>query len=311
MNLLQDSRSAVDPVARARAARRAWRIALVAYLVPVSVATHWPRLGFPGAGTIDKFVHFLAFGTLAWLWMHAKPWGRASIGWLLAAAWVFVDERTQALEVLGRTFSVHDMVAGWLGVSLAGLLFWLRRERTPAATDARADAELAHDIAYASPFAWMTAAGVTLAVVVVVGGVLIAARWFRGQEIAIGHFVYAIGYAGFIGAAIAAFGVDTFGAGFARIERGGTLVAAPREAMPFWRVGFGLAAMAVLLVGYEVLLIALFGREPSEELRTDHEGFVVLRQGYLIAVLLIVFAASNTAGARAAYRLNPSLASRR
>ena len=71
-----------------RRAARAWRIALVAYLVPVSVATHWPRLGFNSGGPIDKFVHFLAFGVLAWLWMNARPWGRPSVGWLLAAAWV-------------------------------------------------------------------------------------------------------------------------------------------------------------------------------------------------------------------------------
>ncbi|MEY5031132.1 MAG: hypothetical protein RL354_163, partial [Planctomycetota bacterium] len=35
-----------DPVQLGRAACRAWRIALVAYLVPVTIATHWPRLGF-------------------------------------------------------------------------------------------------------------------------------------------------------------------------------------------------------------------------------------------------------------------------
>ena len=311
MQPLRESLASVEPTERARAARRAWRLALVAYLVPVSVATHWPRLGFAGAGTIDKFVHFLAFGTLAWLWMHTKPWGRASLGWLFAAAWVFVDERTQALEILGRTFSIHDMIAGWLGVALAGSLYWLRRERTPAGTDARADAELAHDIAYASGFAWMMAAVVTLVVVVAIGGIMIAARWFKGEEIAFGHFVYAAGYAGFIGVAIAGFGVDTFGAGYARIARGGSLVVAPREAMPFWRAGFGLAAMAFLLIGYEVLLLAVFGREPGEELRTDHEGFVVLRQGYLIAVLLIAIAVSSTVGARAAFRANPSLATRR
>ena len=78
----------VDDAEYARRARRAWRIALVSYLVPVTVATHWPRLGFGGGGVIDKFIHFLGFGTLAWLWMHAKPWGRPSLGVAFAAAWV-------------------------------------------------------------------------------------------------------------------------------------------------------------------------------------------------------------------------------
>ena len=100
----------IDPAAaeRGTAARlharavRAWRIALIAYLVPVSVLTHWPRLGFGGGGVIDKFIHFLGFGVLAWLWMHARPFGRATAGFVCAAAWVYVDERTQALEILGR-----------------------------------------------------------------------------------------------------------------------------------------------------------------------------------------------------------------
>ena len=58
-------------------ASRAWRIALVAYLVPITVLTHWPRFGIGGAGAVDKFVHFVAFGALAWIAMHAAPRGRA------------------------------------------------------------------------------------------------------------------------------------------------------------------------------------------------------------------------------------------
>lgn len=295
----------------AQRARRAWRIALIAYLIPVTVATHWPRLGFAGGGTIDKFVHFVGFGTLAWLFMHAKPWGRASLGFLIGAAWVYLDERTQALEILGRTFSVHDMIAGWLGVGMAGLLYAIRRAATPAGSDARADWELAQDIGYASGAAWRRAALVTLAAVIFLGAIFVLKQSFSDGAVHVGTFVYAIGFAGFMGLALAAFGVDLFGRAHARLAREGRFVGLPREKMPFWRAGFGIATIALLLVGFEVLLVALFGRETPEELKLDQEGFSLMRQGFLFATVLVGVAASNAMGARAAFRANPGLAARR
>lgn len=301
----------VDDAEFARRARRAWRIALVAYLVPVTVATHWPRLGFGGGGVIDKFVHFLGFGTLAWLWMHAKPWGRASLGLACAAAWVYVDERTQAIEVLGRTFSLHDMIAGWLGIAMAALLFAIRRGATPPGSDARADWELAQDIGYGTATSWARAALVTLAAMLILGALFVLKQWIAEGALFLGTFVYALGFAGFIGVSIAAFGVDLFGHAHARIARAGRFVGLPREKMPFWRAGFGIATIALLLVGYELFLIALFGREAPDELKVDQEGFLVLRQGFLVATVLVGIAASNAIGARAAFRANPSLAARR
>lgn len=302
---------ATNDVEYVHRARRAWRIALVAYLIPVTVATHWPRLGFAGGGTIDKFIHFVGFGTLAWLFMHAKPWGRASVGFLIGAAWVYLDERTQAIEILGRTFSVHDMIAGWLGVGMAGLLYAIRRGATPAGSDARADWELAQDVGYASGAAWRRAALVTLVAVILLGAIFVLKQWFGEGAVHLGTFVYAIGFAGLMGLALAAFGVDLYGRAHARIAREGRFVGLPREKMPFWRAGFGIATIALLLVGFELLLIALFGRETPEELRLDQEGFSLLRQGFLFATVLVGIAASNAVGARAAFRANPSLAARR
>lgn len=302
---------AMTHVDYAQRARRAWRIALVAYLIPVTVATHWPRLGFAGGGTIDKFIHFVGFGTLAWLFMHAKPWGRASLGFLIGAAWVYLDERTQAIEILGRTFSLHDMIAGWLGVGMAGLLYMTRRGATPEGSDARADWEFAQDIGYASGAAWRRAALVTLGAVIFLGAIFVLKQWFTDGSVQFGTFVYAIGFAGFMGLALAAFGVDLFGRAHARLAREGRFVGLPREKMPYWRAGFGIATIALLLVGYELFLIALFGREVPEELRVDQEGFSVLRQGFLFATVLVGIAASNAVGARAAFRANPSLAARR
>lgn len=301
----------VDDAEYARRARRAWRIALVSYLVPVTVATHWPRLGFGGGGVIDKFIHFLGFGTLAWLWMHAKPWGRASLGVAFAAAWVYIDERTQAIEILGRTFSLHDMIAGWLGIAMAALLFAIRRGATPAGSDARADWELAQDIGYATGSSWWRAALVTLAAVLALGALFVLKQWYGDGALYLGTFVYAIGFSGFIGVAIAAFGVDLFGRAHARIARAGRFVGVPREKMPFWRAGFGIATIALLLVGYELFLLAMFGSEAPDDLKVDQEGFFVLRQGFLLATVIVGIAASNAMGARAAFRANPSLAARR
>ncbi|MFM7261203.1 MAG: hypothetical protein ACKO3W_11425, partial [bacterium] len=47
-------------------ARRGWRVLFLCYFVPITVLTHWPRFGVAGAGMVDKFVHFVAFGVLAW-----------------------------------------------------------------------------------------------------------------------------------------------------------------------------------------------------------------------------------------------------
>jgi hypothetical protein len=297
-----------DPAQLGRAACRAWRIALVAYLVPVTIATHWPRLGFGSGGPIDKFVHFLAFGVLAWLWMHAKPFGRASAGWGLAAAWVFVDERTQALEILGRTFSGYDMIAGWLGVAMAGALYALMRAGTPAGTAARADAELARDVGSASRGAWMSAAFVTSVVIVVLGGLFVFKGWWADGTVNLGSVIYAIGYSGFVGVAIAAYGVGLFGEAYAARQLGRPLVRVPREAMPFWRIGFMVAAAFLLSALYELLVRALFGVEPADEVKVDHGGFLVLRQGFLLAAALVSIALGNTIGARAAFRANPALA---
>jgi hypothetical protein len=275
------------------------------------VATHWPRLGFGGGGIIDKFVHFLAFGTLAWIWMHARPRGSALLGLLFACAWVYIDERTQAIEILGRTFSLYDMIAGWTGIAMAGLLFALRRGATPPNTAARSDWELAQDIAYGQGSTWRRAALVTVCAIALIGALFVLKQWSSEGALYLGTFVYAIGFSGFIGAAIAAFGVDLLGTAHARIARKGRFVAVARERMPFWRAGFGIALIALLLVGYEMFVLVLFGRDAPEELKVDQEGFFVLRQGFLFATILVGIAASNAIGARAAFRANPSLAERR
>ncbi len=291
-----------------RASRRAWRIALVAYLVPVSVATHWPRLGFGGGGVIDKFVHFLAFGVLAWLWMEARPFGRASLGFAIGAAWVYLDERTQALEILGRTFSMHDMVAGWIGVVVAGALHALRERAAPPASDARRDGARLRRLAYADGRAWIRAATATFAVLVPVAAAFVAVEHLSGRGVFVGTAIYAIGFGGFVGVVVAAVLAEARAREAFVAIAGRAPARVPRSAAPFWTVL--LVPVVALLLGAVYLAGTglLFGTPVPEELANDAEGFRVLQQGFGFAGILVAFAVADFAGVRLACRANPTLA---
>ena len=280
----------VDPAALALRARNSWRIALVCYLVPVSIATHWPRLGFGGGGVFDKFVHFLAFGTLAWIWMHAKPFGRASIGFALAAAWVYFDERTQAIELLGRTFSIYDMIAGWLGVLMAGALFVAQREATAPGTQERADAELAQWMVYSRGSSWMIAAALTIAWVLMLGSAMVLWDYISLGEVFLGPFVYAVGFSGFVGAAFATYIVE-------RMARPRVLpIVSPRARAA--RL-LGAAAIALMLMAaFNALVYLMFPTNmiegASEDLALEREGFSVLSRGFAFATVLVALTAQAT-----------------
>ena len=257
-------------------ASRAWRIALVAYLVPITVLTHWPRFGIGGAGAVDKFVHFVAFGALAWLAMHAAPRGRALFAWLAAAAWVYLDEITQALEILGRTFSLADMVAGWIGVAMAGAIYWTRSLRAPRESRAILDGAM-----YGDGASWLRAALTVLASVVVVGGAMFAARVQAGAAAAFPTAVYPIGFATLVGLVLAT------ALGELRAVRQTGLATKKRT----WPIALGAVPMlaGVLFVSYLVFVRVFFGEPVPEDSRTDHEGFLVLREGFLFVAFVLAF----------------------
>ena len=257
-------------------ASRAWRIALVAYLVPITVLTHWPRFGIGGAGAVDKFVHFVAFGALAWLAMHAAPRGRALFAWLAAAAWVYLDEITQALEILGRTFSLADMVAGWIGVAMAGAIYWTRSLRAPRESRAILDGAM-----YGDGASWLRAALTVLASVVVVGGAMFAARVQAGAAAAFPTAVYPIGFATLVGLVLAT------ALGELRAVRQTGLATKKRA----WPIALGAVPMlaGVLFVSYLVFVRVFFGEPVPEDSRTDHEGFLVLREGFLFVAFVLAF----------------------
>jgi len=111
-----------------------------------------------------------------------------------------------------------------------------------------------------------------------------------------------------VGVAMAAYGVRLFGEAFASRTLGRPLVKVPREAMPFWRVGFMFALALLLVAGYELFVRLLFGSAPAEDLAVDHGGFLQLRQGFLLASVIVSIAIGNAIGSRAAIQRNPALA---
>ena len=120
--------------------RRVWQIVLGIYGVALMVATHWPGAQvnvIPGL-RLDLFVHVGAYAALAGLIALAGagaslPPAPATI--LVAAiglAWASLDEATQAIPILRRTFDAHDLVADAAGVaigSVAGVLLARRRPK--------------------------------------------------------------------------------------------------------------------------------------------------------------------------------------
>jgi putative peptidoglycan lipid II flippase len=115
------------------------------YAVALIVATHWPQLRLE-EGPVprpDLFIHFGAFGTLAFLlcltgWCGPMGGPRTIFRALLVCLpWCVIDESSQAIEGLGRVVSLDDLLANWGGVVIglaltvpAGAL-WRRRSKAP------------------------------------------------------------------------------------------------------------------------------------------------------------------------------------
>ncbi|MFM7261673.1 MAG: hypothetical protein ACKO3W_13830, partial [bacterium] len=210
----------------------------------------------------------------------AAPRGRALLAWIAAAAWVYGDEITQSLEILGRTFSREDMIAGWIGVALAGLLFFVRSQRRPSGSRAAIDAEM-----YGTRGAWLRATAVAAGVLVLVSGAMFASRVAAGAAADFPTAVYPIGFGALVGLIVA----TGFGEWRARVRLGFTAPSSP------WPTA--LAAVPVLAGGFLVAYLGftnwLFGDPVPESLAVDHEGFVVLREGFLLVAVVIAFEATR------------------
>lgn len=147
--------------ALARSARRAWRYALAFYLLLLAFSTHWPGFGPAGSSHVDKSLHFICFGLLAWCVLNASPFRRPIHNLALTLGWVYVDEALQLIKWFGRTFSWYDILAGWSGCVVAGLLWWSLRLRSPPASKERLLDLTAECLLYTSKTEWLIAAATT------------------------------------------------------------------------------------------------------------------------------------------------------
>ena len=100
-----------------------WRLLLLVYFILLTIGTHLPNtdiVGGSGALLPDKLIHLFAFMGLTLLLWRSRL---LPLTWLVPAVvalWIPLDEWTQRLAGEGRTVAIDDMIAGWMGVIVAG-----------------------------------------------------------------------------------------------------------------------------------------------------------------------------------------------
>ena len=138
----------------------------------VTVATHWPSLEVGGDSfpAPDKIVHMITFGSLCVLLWRTRWIARVWQVGLIVLAWTVLDELTQALPVLHRTFSAQDMAAGQIGVMVTLAWYWALAPIGGPANQARLRyrAFVVDDL-LTRPVAWIGVAGAGLVGAIVVG----------------------------------------------------------------------------------------------------------------------------------------------
>ena len=99
-----------------RKAERNLRVVFWIYTVLLLAGTHYPKLqiGTPGDSP-DKLIHFAAFGgwsMLFWLTGYVRSMFLVMV---IGVLFGFLDEATQAIPGLGRTFDLGDVLANSMG----------------------------------------------------------------------------------------------------------------------------------------------------------------------------------------------------
>ncbi|MBK8914439.1 MAG: VanZ family protein [Phycisphaerales bacterium] len=129
-----------------RSRRKAGRpaITLAAYWILLFAATHYPRVELRGLPQqSDKWVHFLAYALLAWLfWRWWRGSGRANAGMVtivVLSAYAAIDEWTQGF--VGRGTDSADWLADVAGVCAVVGLLECRRWRAGRADRMRSGAD--------------------------------------------------------------------------------------------------------------------------------------------------------------------------
>ena len=112
----------------------ATRCTFVAYLVALTIGTHWPKLQIEGpVERPDLWIHFAAYGGLCVLCAASAWFGPALsrrnifVTAAITGVWSVVDEVTQGIPILHRHVSLQDALANLGGVAMAtGALLVLR-----------------------------------------------------------------------------------------------------------------------------------------------------------------------------------------
>jgi VanZ family protein len=144
---------------------RPWRFALLAYLLALATATHWPQLQLGDEiPATDKTLHFVAFGGLAFLVWRAKVLRSRLAVVAVALAWTVLDEVSQGIPALGRFVSIDDAVAGALGVLVVGAWLWALRPIGAERNRMRQSLDLfAFDDLFRAPRTWLLFGSIVLA----------------------------------------------------------------------------------------------------------------------------------------------------
>ncbi len=152
-------------------ATRNWRIACLFWFLLLTIATHAPQAAPTDNPTFelpDKLLHFVCFGILGFLFMCTGWVRNVILAWFLVAIWAYLDEVTQDMLPIGRTFSSEDLIAGELGILAA--FTW----QGALQSSTFQDIQLGTDRVLSSWKNWFSLGGLGAIVVIFTTGVL----WF-------------------------------------------------------------------------------------------------------------------------------------
>ena len=147
-----------EPLPRLASASRPWRIAFLLYAGALTLGTHWPRLRL-NVGDMpapDKVLHLLGFAGLAFFLWRTRWIGSVGAFSVICVGWILLDEFTQAIPILGRSFTWLDVAGGALGIALVLIWLWaLQPVGGPVSQQRHAAVAAGFDALFAHVHTWL------------------------------------------------------------------------------------------------------------------------------------------------------------